>query len=104
VPTVSDFSETPRRSEPPGFGVIVSDGYVLTHAAALHGRTSAEASRTGTPRSPATIAAYEPETGLVLLATEAARGTPVPLVLETAGVPATARMLSVNRRAITSRA
>jgi S1-C subfamily serine protease len=79
VATVSDFSATRRRSDLAGFGVIVSDGYVLTHAAALHGRTSTEASRTDTPRRPATIAAYEPETGLVLLATEAARGTPVPL-------------------------
>lgn len=55
-----------------GFGVFVSSIYILTHAAALDGRTSFDVTIAAGRSVPATVAAYEPSTGLVLLQTPAA--------------------------------
>jgi S1-C subfamily serine protease len=59
--------------------VFVSDTYVLTHALALDGRSSAEVSTTEGQRLTAEVAAYEPVTGLVMLRTETSGGRPAAL-------------------------
>ena len=70
---INDYSTA--TAAPPaggGFGVFVSSIYILTHAAALDGRTSFDVTIAAGRSVPATVAAYEPSTGLVLLQTAAA--------------------------------
>jgi S1-C subfamily serine protease len=92
----SDFAErrgtTPQAS---GFGVYVSDTLVLTHSAALDGRSAVEIS-TGDGRAVAgEVAAYEPATGLVLLRTAPVGIAPIPL--SKAAPPAGALAVGVGR-------
>lgn len=72
APTLNDFAEPPDRPRPAGFGVFVSDGYVLTHSAALDGRTSIPLATAGGRMLDARVAAFELSTGLALLQTEPA--------------------------------
>ena len=50
-----------------GAGVMVSDGYVLTHAAALDGRLAVEVVTDEGRAEDVVLAAYDPASGLVLL-------------------------------------
>jgi S1-C subfamily serine protease len=66
--SMPDVTPGPLAADLPGFGVIVSpDGDVLTHAAALEGRSSLTVVSASGTMVGATLAAYEPETGLALL-------------------------------------
>lgn len=80
----SDFSDVDRPAPADGFGVFVGDGYILTHADALSGQRAVRLANPQIGQVDATVAAYEPGTGLVLLRTEA--GGPVPAFA--AGLPA----------------
>jgi S1-C subfamily serine protease len=68
----NDFAvRADRRQEPSGLGVFIADTYVLTHSAALDGRSSLELTvGAGAANVAANVVAYEPATGLVLLQTE----------------------------------
>lgn len=88
TPVVDDFAESRGRSSREGFGVVVASTYILTHASTLRGQTSAEIATFDGQRLPATLAAYEPETGLALLVTAPLGGTPVSLAV-TAPAPGT---------------
>jgi S1-C subfamily serine protease len=67
VATGNDFAGPPSAAQAAGFGVFVSDTYVLTHNAALDGRSSVRLSTAQGRTADATVIAYEPSTGLVLL-------------------------------------
>jgi S1-C subfamily serine protease len=68
----NDYSTSDHRVAGGGFGVFVSPIYVLTHAAALDGRSSLTVIAASGQSIDATVAAYEPSTGLVLLRIAAA--------------------------------
>jgi serine protease Do len=68
--TKNDFLETTDDLQPAGFGVFVSDIHVLTHAAALNGRSTSQVLTADRRGLQAKAVAYEPSTGLVLLQTE----------------------------------
>lgn len=78
-PTVNDFADSGSRAATAGFGVFVSDGQVLTHASALHGRSTMQVETAGSGFADARVAAYEPSTGLVLLQTEGTGASAPPL-------------------------
>ena len=89
VPSRTDYSEPARTVRPiAGFGVFVSDMHVLTHSAALDGRSSADVS-VGTGLSTAAqVVTYEPSTGLVLLQVQRSEGrasTPFAVQAPTSG-------------------
>ena len=73
----TDYSETAASNPVTGFGVYVSDTHVLTHSSALDGRSSVSLWAGGPPARQAQVAAYEPQTGLVLLQTEPSGVVPV---------------------------
>ena len=76
-----DFSATITRRSAAMPGVVVADGFILTHAAALEGRSTVTiAAIEGAPR-PAEVAAYEPSTELVLLKTSGPQLPSAPLTL-----------------------
>jgi serine protease Do len=80
----NDFS-APSSAAPllAGFGVFVSDGYVLTHSAALDGRSSVQLGLgAGDVPMEAAVVAYEPLTGLVLLQTTRSGRTPATLAAD----------------------
>jgi S1-C subfamily serine protease len=98
-PTVesrNDFSDmdgtAPRVA---ALGVFVSATHVLTHSAALEGRSSIELSLGTDPTIQGRVVAYEPSTGLVLLETEIA-GRLAP-TLATAAPAAGALAVGVGR-------
>jgi S1-C subfamily serine protease len=68
--SIDDFSEAADPSQPGGFGIFVSDVYVLTHTDALSGRAATEVIVADGRRLAAKAVAHEPATGLVLLQTE----------------------------------
>ena len=73
--TISDFADgSPAAAPDRGFGVFVSEGQVLTHAAALGGRSSTQIQHGDTIITDAELIAYEPGTGLVLLEIRAGGG------------------------------
>jgi S1-C subfamily serine protease len=78
--SMPDVAPGPLAPDPPGFGVIVSpDGDVLTHVAALAGRSSLTVVSASGTAAGATLAAHEPETGLALLRlTGSTRHVPAP--------------------------
>jgi S1-C subfamily serine protease len=92
----NDFSE-PRSATAAiaGFGVFVSDTFVLTHSVALDGRSSVQLSAGGDRTVEGRVVAYEPSTGLVLLQT-APSGTP-PVVLASDAPAAGALAVGVGR-------
>ena len=67
VRIVTDFLEPAQTSEAAGFGAYVSPTQILTHASVLDGRTSVVVRAADRAPIEATVAAYEPSTGLVLL-------------------------------------
>jgi S1-C subfamily serine protease len=79
APTFNDFAEPPGRPRPAGFGVFVSDVYVLTHSAALDGRSSVPLATADGRMLDARVAAYELSTGLALLQTEPSTRPSLPL-------------------------
>ena len=73
VPSRTDFSEIAQDPfQVAGFGVFVTDRYVLTHVAALDGRSSVELSHDNVGAI-ARVAAFDAATGLVLLETPPTR-------------------------------
>lgn len=88
---MSDFSERRPRADAGGFGVFVSKTHVLTHAGALDGRSSLQISTADGRTIAASVAAYEPSTGLVLLQTSSTEAA-VPAL---AGASPTSGMLAV---------
>jgi S1-C subfamily serine protease len=75
VPSWKDYSASAAsRRMAAGFGVFVSDTYVLTHSAALDGRSTTDVSLGGGVTVPAQVVAYEPPTGLVLLQVSPSEG------------------------------
>lgn len=83
VTTVNDFSAAGRREAEVGFGVLVTDMHVLTHANVVRGREVVPVA-TVEANHDMRVVAYEPETGLVLLQSVSAIGSPPPM----AAVPA----------------
>jgi S1-C subfamily serine protease len=75
MPSRNDFSEpvADRRSVA-GFGVFVSDTYVLTHSAALDGRSTVDVFVGKDTTTSAAVVTYEPSTGLVLLQVQPSEG------------------------------
>jgi S1-C subfamily serine protease len=75
MPSRTDYSEplSDGRSVA-GFGVFVSDTHVLTHSAALDGRSTADVSVGNGLTTPGHVVTYEPPTGLVLLQVQAVSG------------------------------
>jgi S1-C subfamily serine protease len=68
MPSRNDYSGTARDQSPvAGFGVFVSDTHVLTHSAALDGRSAADVSVGSGLTTRGQVVTYEPQTGLVLL-------------------------------------
>ena len=68
MPSRNDFSEpVANRRSVAGFGVFVSDTHVLTHSAALNGRSTVDVSVGSGVTTSAPVVTYEPSTGLVLL-------------------------------------
>jgi S1-C subfamily serine protease len=80
----NDYSESARTARPvAGFGVFVSDTHVLTHSAALEGRSTADVSVEKGLTTPAQVITYEPPTGLVLLQVQRSEGrASAPLAVE----------------------
>jgi len=75
VPSRNDYSESAGASRPvAGFGVFVSDTHVLTHSAALDGRSTVELSMADGRSASAQVVSYEPPTGLVLLQVQPTEG------------------------------
>jgi len=90
IQPVRDFL-APRETQSAGFAVSLSGTQLLSHAAALGGRTEVQiATGDGTVMT-ARVAAYERATGLVLLQTDSAAGQPITMV----GTTPAAGMLSV---------
>lgn len=71
-PTLNDFAEPTALPQAAGFGVFVADAYVLTHSAALGGRSSIPVATADGRMLEGRVAAYELSTGLALLQTDAA--------------------------------
>jgi S1-C subfamily serine protease len=88
VATENDFSETIDRPQAAGFGVFVSERYVLTHALALDGRTSAQVFRPDGSTVEGQVVAYEPSSGLVLLQPEGS-GSPSVVIARESPEPGT---------------
>lgn len=75
VPSRNDYSEPARAARSvAGFGVFVSDTHVLTHSAALDGRSVADVSVGNGLTTAAQVVSYEPPTGLVLLQVQRPEG------------------------------
>jgi serine protease Do len=92
----TDFSEPDSPRPLAGFGVFVSDTHVLTHGVALDGRSAVQlALGPDEAGVEATVAAYEPATGLVLLQTATAGRTPATLAAD--APPAGALAVGVGR-------
>lgn len=71
APVRNDYSEfTGPVRDIAGFGVLISDMHVLTHSAALNGRTLVDLAIAGGRTASARVATYELSTGLVLLELE----------------------------------
>jgi S1-C subfamily serine protease len=85
-PTRWDYARPPDPDAPPaGFGVHVeATGHVLTHAAALGGRSTVELSTSSGAVATGTLIAFEPTSGLALLR-----------VAESGGIPSTALSASL---------
>ena len=84
VATSNHFASPTRPPQAPTFGVVVSDTFALTHIAALDGRSSVQLSTAG-----ARVADARVEARVLLPAA----------ILDRAGIPATAHVLSINGRA-----
>lgn len=65
--TVSDFAETRTATTETGHGVFLSDRFILTHAAALGGRSSVNLATASGAAISARVVAYDPSTALALL-------------------------------------
>lgn len=88
VPGRNDYSEAAGNAEAvSGFGVFVSDTHVLTHSAALDGRSTAEVSVGSGITASARVVGYEPTTGLVLLQMQRSAGRPPATVAADAPTP-----------------
>jgi S1-C subfamily serine protease len=75
VPSRNDFSESTTTARlVAGFGVFVSDTHVLTHSAALDGRSVTDVSLGNGLTTAAQVVTYEPPTGLVLLQVQRSEG------------------------------
>jgi S1-C subfamily serine protease len=75
MPSRTDFSEPAAgRRSVAGFGVFVSDTHVLTHSAALDGRSTVDVSEGNGITTSAPVVTYEPSTGLVLLQVRKSEG------------------------------
>jgi S1-C subfamily serine protease len=101
VPSRNDYSESAGNRRPvAGFGVFISDTHVLTHGAALDGRSIADVSVENGLTTTAQVVTYEPSTGLVLLQVQRSEGRKsAPLAVEapTAGALAVAVGRSTER-------
>lgn len=86
APSLDDFSEAGGRPPAGGFGVVVSETGVLTHAVALGGRSALTVVTADGRVLTARLAAYEAATGLVLLHTEPS-GVPPAVVASRTPVP-----------------
>ena len=75
VDLLNDYSTASPPAAGGGFGVFVSTIYILTHAAALDGRSSFDVTTAAGQSIAAAVTAYEPSTGLVLLQTAGAERT-----------------------------
>jgi S1-C subfamily serine protease len=83
APTRSDFSEPRGESSPTtGFGVFISDTYVLGHSMSIAGRPSAQLATSDGGSVEARVVAYEAATGLVLWETAPAGRPAVRLATE----------------------
>lgn len=83
IASQNDFSEVDEAAPPAAaLGVFVSATQVLTHSAALDGRSSIELSLGNDLTTEGRVVAYEPATGLVLLQTEIAGRFPPTLATE----------------------
>jgi S1-C subfamily serine protease len=84
VASRNDYSERPGTARlTTGFGVFVSDTHVLTHIAALDGRSAADLALGGGTTA-AQVVTYEPRTGLVLLQVQPSAGrTSAPFAVQT---------------------
>ena len=80
--TRNDFVDAFDETAPAGFGVFVSDSYMLTHASATGGRTSLQVGAADGRMIDARFAAYEPATGLVLFETASLDQPPVTMASE----------------------
>lgn len=75
VPSRNDYSGPARTAGPvAGFGVFVSNTHVLTHSAALDGRSVADVSVGNGLTTAAQVVTYEAPTGLVLLQLQRSEG------------------------------
>lgn len=81
APSRNDYAEMAAPSPAPGgYGVFVSDTHVLTHSAALGGRSAVEIAVADASMA-ADVVAYDPASGLVLLRASAGAHEPAPLAL-----------------------
>jgi membrane-associated protease RseP (regulator of RpoE activity) len=96
VASRNDFSELLTAPAPvSGYGVFVSATHVLTHSAALDGRSSVALAVGPDVTQQAQVVAYEPQTGLVLLQTDPSERTSATLAM--AAPPAGALAVGVGR-------
>jgi len=79
VMTTNDFSSRETAAFRGGSGVFVSDTDILTHEGALDGRASVEVSTADGRTLTAGLAAYEAESGLILLKSGLSGVAPAPL-------------------------
>jgi S1-C subfamily serine protease len=75
----NDFAHSKRQSRPAGFAIVLSDTHLLTHAAALDGRSTASITTSDDRTSEASVVAYDPATGLALLTPAPTGASPAPL-------------------------
>ena len=68
--TMRDFSEGSSTPAVDAFGVFVSDRHVLSHADALDGRSTVQIAAADDIVADASMVAFEPDSGLVLLQTQ----------------------------------
>jgi S1-C subfamily serine protease len=80
--TRSDFTEHSEAAPADRSGVFVSGTHVLTHADALDGRSSVLITATDGSPTEARVEAFEPESGLVLLQTQATTRQPAAIAGE----------------------
>ena len=85
---LSDYSAIVTRPPPGAPGVVVADGFILTHAAALEGRSAVTVALSDGRSRPAEVVAFEPSTQLVLLKAPGPQMPPAPL-LPTVPAPGT---------------
>ena len=77
--TFSDFDDSMPGSDASGFGVFVSETFVLTHVEALDGRAAVQITAADGAVMDGQVAAYEPSTQIVLLRTQSPVTASAPL-------------------------